>query len=110
MFNLKTPCKDCPFVKDSLTNETLHENRLKDIVHDLENNGHFFCHKTIDYTKGEHGEKFKPKQGNELCAGSLLYMKREGIDTQYLKVMRAMDQYDDSKLEGMEKIIPPVKK
>jgi hypothetical protein len=110
MFNVKKPCKDCPFVKGSITNQTLLPSRMKEIVHDVTHDGHFFCHKTIDYAKEkEHGDSFKPIEGEQLCAGSVLYIQRAGANTQFLEIMELLGEYDPSCLSGEELLIDPIK-
>jgi hypothetical protein len=111
MFDVKRPCKDCPFVKGSSTNQTLRPGRLEEIAHDITHDGHFFCHKTIDYNddQREHEEKFSPKEGEHLCAGSILYMQREGKSTRFLEIMQLMGEYNPSDYKGIELIMDPIK-
>ncbi|MEB2276953.1 hypothetical protein LAV82_23325 [Bacillus sp. ILBB4] len=115
MFELKTPCVDCPFVKGSITNLTLHPTRIKGIVDGLHQDGSFTCHKTIDYSndfkdsEDEDGEtEFIPTDKNQFCAGALLYLEREGHQTQAMQVFERLGCYDPSKLRGMDKIIDKV--
>jgi hypothetical protein len=110
MFEVKRPCKDCPFVKGSSTNRSLPPERLESIAHEVTHGGHFFCHKTIDYSEErDNGENFKPKEKEHLCAGSILYMQREGKDTDFLQIMERMGNYDPSEYKGTELLIDPIK-
>lgn len=65
-FELKSPCKDCPFARGSSTNTTLANGRIESIVKDLEHNDKTFqCHKTLE----EHVQ-------DQHCAGALLFVKQ----------------------------------
>lgn len=87
MYNLKTPCKDCPFSKGSTMGASLHPDRVPSIIEDLLSDDHkvFTCHKTIDYAaldewldEDESDGAFKTQPGNEMCMGSLIYLQKVG--------------------------------
>ena len=61
--NMKTPCKNCPFRKDSAPG-WLGEERITEIL----NQSSFVCHKTVDY---ENNSLEQRKQ----CAGHLSLLK-----------------------------------
>lgn len=74
-FDLKKPCKDCPFRADA----PYHEGVLKDIpkLHSLVEKGQMAhsCHMTDPRSDSEHGKRYKgPVQH---CAGLLLMMKND---------------------------------
>ena len=72
-FNLKKPCKNCPFRKDS-TKGWLGFQRSKEIVDDvLDNDKTFSCHKT---TGAETGEEI-PREQHSFCAGALILLEKE---------------------------------
>ncbi|ALN97773.1 hypothetical protein Bp8pS_094 [Bacillus phage vB_BpuM-BpSp] len=94
MFNLKKPCKDCPFVKGSSTNTTLIEGRLDGIKYDLLNNHTFSCHKTVDYDKNN-------KNNEQHCVGAMLYLYKENRPNQMMRVGERLGFLDeDELLEG----------
>lgn len=88
-FDLKTPCKDCPFLKGSSTNETLEEGRLDGIVEDIRNDASFTCHKTLDleFTKRQH------------CGGALIFLEREENPNQMMRIAERIGMYDYKKLK-----------
>jgi hypothetical protein len=83
MFDLKKPCKDCPFLKNSPMREVLHSDRLPQIVSDLLSDDHkvFTCHKTINYKERVdevENETFYPQPGNQMCMGSMIFLQKMG--------------------------------
>jgi hypothetical protein len=65
-FNLRTPCRDCPFLRQS--SFVLREGRMAEIADSLSDDHHTFpCHKTT------HGQAKK----ESACAGALAYAWRE---------------------------------
>jgi len=57
--NIKTPCKDCPFRKDTQKG-WLGKERIEEIL----NQKSFVCHKTVDYKNGD-------MNGRLQCAGHM---------------------------------------
>ena len=68
---LTRPCSDCPFLRGSLFENSMHIERAQEIADSLEGGAMFSCHKTVDY---EHG---RPEQ-EKWCAGALATMENEG--------------------------------
>lgn len=66
-FNLKKPCKDCPFRKDSLKG-WLGKERASEVANYANNDKTFPCHKT---TRGK-------ESSEQQCAGALLLSKKQG--------------------------------
>jgi len=84
-FDLKKPCKDCPFIKGSSTNTTLEEGRLRGIVEDIQDNDmSFTCHKTLGYDGKEASEQH--------CAGAMIYLERIGQYGKPNQVMRLAER------------------
>lgn len=91
-FDLKIPCKDCPFVKGSSTNVSLAEGRIEGIVQDLRAGMSFTCHKTIQaYTD-------KPVV-EQHCAGAMIFLERENHPNQIMRVAERIGLYDYKKLD-----------
>lgn len=99
MFELKIPCKDCPFVCGSSTNTTLAEGRIEGIIDDLHADKTFSCHKTINYDDRD------DTSNNQFCAGAMNYLIKEGIPNQPMQIAQRLGLMDTSKLKGKEKII-----
>lgn len=75
VFNLKRPCRDCPFRQDRYFH--LNKNRKKEIAEDLlEKDKTFACHNT---TNGEYDEELEYEWTGEEshCAGALIVMQKE---------------------------------
>lgn len=87
-FNLKKPCKDCPFLKGSSTNITLDEERLDGIVSDIRNDMSFTCHKTLEL----------PSREQQHCAGTLVFLERENNPNQMMRIAERIGIYDRTKL------------
>lgn len=91
-FDLKTPCKDCPFILNSSTNSTLRKGRLEEIVDDIRTGSSFICHKTIqEYTD-------KPVK-EQHCAGALIFLEREDNPNQMMRIAERIGFYDRQKLD-----------
>lgn len=94
-FDLKKPCKDCPFIKGSSTNVTLEEGRLSSIVEDIQyRDSSFVCHKTLGYDG-----KTVPEQH---CAGALIYLERIGRYGRPNQAMRFGERFGLYKREELE--------
>lgn len=85
-FNLKKPCKECPFIKGSCTNITLREGRLEEIVKDIRSDMSFICHKTLDNKEKEH------------CGGALIFLEKENNPNQMMRIAERIGLYDRHKL------------
>lgn len=94
-FDLKTPCKDCPFIKDSSTNLTLSEGRIDGIVEDIRNGMSFTCHKTLD----------KPDNEQQHCGGAMIFLERENRPNQMMRIAERIRIYDYKKLDMDANII-----
>ncbi|MEC0225926.1 hypothetical protein [Paenibacillus alba] len=97
-FNLRRPCKDCPFIQGSRTNTTLAEGRIESIVSDLMDGMTFACHKTIEFKSSE----------QEHCAGALQYLEREERPNQLMRIAERIGLYDHRKLEQCAELIEPI--
>lgn len=83
-FNLRKPCKNCPFRNDDQT-IGLQPGRLEDIIEGLLNGEDmtFHCHKTV-YSEGgvnfdDNGD-FRPVRVSH-CAGAAAVCRKHGRDT-----------------------------
>jgi len=75
-FNLRRPCRDCPFRLDRPGYLT--RPRAAEIVAALGRGEHFHCHKTIDYGAAEDSEPVTDPATAQLCAGSILMLEKSG--------------------------------
>ncbi|RST57658.1 hypothetical protein D5F11_021600 [Siminovitchia terrae] len=94
-FDLKTPCKDCPFIKGSSTNKTLAEDRIEGIVDDIRAGMTFTCHKTLQKHTSE----------QQHCAGALIFLEKENKPNQMMKIAERLGLYDHRKLKMNVEII-----
>ncbi|MDA9557779.1 DUF6283 family protein [Vibrio sp.] len=85
--NMRSPCKSCPFRKDSMVG-WLGSERMEEIL----NQDRFVCHKTVDYESDNTADR---KQ----CAGHMLLLKTENL---FYRFSIALNQ--DLKLSGQELI------
>lgn len=89
-FDLKQPCKDCPFIKGSSTNISLAKGRIEGIVADLRADCSFTCHKTLDL----------PTMEQQHCAGALIFLEREERPNQMMRIAERLNMYDRTKLKS----------
>lgn len=94
-FNMKKPCKECPFIRGSATNTTLAPGRLDGIIDDIRSDMTFTCHKSLD----------KPQTDQEHCAGALVFLERENRPNQMMRVAERFGMYDRQKLDMNADII-----
>lgn len=88
-FELKKPCKDCPFIKGSRTNVTLPESRKEEIINAIRDDMTFTCHKTLDL----------PKQDQQHCGGAMIFLERENRPNQMMRIAERIGWYDRTKLD-----------
>lgn len=76
-FDLKRPCKDCPFIVG--TSMTLDRGRMPEIVDSLRSDLNVFpCHKTANSSRDDSDEDGYTYGGSEqACMGALAYTLRE---------------------------------
>lgn len=91
MFDLKKPCKDCPFHEESFMRSTLADGRMADIVHDLiVEERTFQCHKTT------HGRAKKVQH----CAGAILMIENHSTKgTQPLRLAERLHLYKKDEMD-----------
>lgn len=94
MFDMKRPCKTCPFRKGQGENFRLDAKRLKEITQSVA----FQCHNTVDY---EHFDDPYLKQGQkpQQCAGLMTLLAREGIPNQIMRVAQLTQHLEMEKLD-----------
>lgn len=84
-WRVKRKCANCPFAetgKGRALRDSLAKGRWEEIIDGLHNDHHFICHKTADETGNG---------TNLVCAGSLEYCDREGISTNFQRVMERVE-------------------
>jgi hypothetical protein len=93
-FNLKKPCKDCPFRSDINIYLTLP--RVLEICRSLVNGGTFPCHKTTE--SREDGE-LEATEKSEHCAGALIFLEKQNMPNQMMRIAERLRLYDRTKLD-----------
>lgn len=88
-FDLRTPCKDCPFRKDVLP--YLSPERAEDIGDAILSGQTFTCHK-YTHSLGYEGEKEKH------CAGATIILEKEEQPNQMMRIAERIGLYDRTKL------------
>lgn len=94
MFDLKRPCKDCPFRKGVGETFQLSMKRLREIKHSEA----FQCHKTVDYENFHDAEKRagdRPQQ----CAGLMAVLLRDKATNTIMQVAERIGRIDFSDLD-----------
>lgn len=91
MFDLKKPCKNCPFRVGQGELYQLHQDRLQEIF----NAPAFQCHKTVDYSGENPSSGNKPQQ----CAGLMAVLVAEGRPNQIMQVAERLGYFDPGYLD-----------
>lgn len=95
-FNLKRPCKNCPFRHDVSPYVT--PGRAEQILEDIiKGQGSFTCHKTlrVDEFTGELTEA----SDSEHCAGALILLEKIEQPNQMMRIMERIGVYDRTQLD-----------
>lgn len=100
MFDLKTTCKDCPFVVGSSTNRTLSPARISQIKSDLLYGKTFSCHKTVNYNEDE-----APKIKEQHCVGAMMWLYDRGMPNQMMRIGERTGALNYDELSTHEEII-----
>lgn len=88
-FNLKKPCKDCPFTTSCLSG-WLGEERAEEIANSITYQQQTFpCHKT---TRGD-------AKKEEHCAGALILLEKIDRPNQMMRISERLGFYDRTKLD-----------
>lgn len=101
-FDLKKPCKDCPFRNDKPQNKGwLGEERAKEIYQTLMNDGLFPCHKTHDYSRSNDDGKFEHQDSHQFCAGALIMLENENttFNSFPLRMAVSLEMLDRDRLD-----------
>jgi hypothetical protein len=92
MFNLTKPCVTCPFRKGQ--GERFQLKSLNEII----TASAFQCHKTVDYS----GNKPRPGNKPQQCAGLMSVLHREGCPNQIMQVGERLGGFDPGRLDHTE--------
>jgi len=96
MFNLKSPCGNCPFRTDVLF--YLHNERVDEILRDcVEGDNHFYCHKTTHHDD-EDGD-YNPNMKEQMCAGFMIMSEKLELPSQMMRIGERIGGYDYKKLK-----------
>lgn len=94
-FNLKKPCKDCPFRTDNGFMLTVP--RVREISESLLRGESFPCHKT---TRHDDEGDYCPDSGREMhCAGAMIMLERMERPNQIMRVAERLGWYDRNGLD-----------
>ena len=94
MFDLKSPCVNCPFRRGQGELFRLPKARIAEIV----NATAFQCHKTVDYSGDEPDVGSKPQQ----CAGLMALLRNVGIPNQIMQVGERLGALNPDDLDPRE--------
>jgi len=103
MYNLKSPCKDCPFRTDK--EGFLTRGRAEEIVKGITlYQGHFWCHKYTDHEQvddEEDGEDsiYRPGDKDQMCAGSMIMLEHMEKPNQMMRIAERLGMYDRTELD-----------
>lgn len=82
-FDLKNPCKGCPFKEGTTT--VLRHGRAKEIVQAItDKQGTFTCHKTLDL----------PNDKQQHCAGAMILLEHIERPNQMMRIAERLGYYD----------------
>lgn len=100
-FNLKKPCKDCPFRNDKEHQKGwLGGDRAAEIYDALVSGDVFPCHKTHDYSENDGGE-FAHQTDHQFCAGALIMLEKTGdaMRSQAIRIAVRLRLYTPSEMD-----------
>lgn len=95
MFNLKTPCKNCPFRTDC-PQGWLGTRRAAQIANALESDQFFPCHETTD--SDDEGSACVV-QKTQACAGATVLLEKLNLPNQMMRICEGLGDYDPKKMD-----------
>ena len=101
-FNLKKPCKDCPFRNDKEHQKGwLGGERAEEIYDGLVSGNVFPCHKTHDYTEDDGNGQFHHQKDHQFCAGALIMLEKTGeaMQSQAIRMAERFGFYNHKNLD-----------
>lgn len=94
-FDLKTPCKDCPFRTD--VRGYITASRAREIIDAITSQQKTFaCHKT---TKHDDDGEHIPRDKEQHCAGATIFLERMDAPNQMMRIAERIGFYDRRKLD-----------
>lgn len=93
-FDLRTPCKNCPFSRRQ--RGFLTAARAAEILEGITTgDGTFSCHKTVEYGEGD-GEDTPGEDGPNTfhCAGALIFLEKLEMPNQMMRIAERLGYYD----------------
>lgn len=94
-FDLKRPCKHCPFRED--IEPYLPEWRAEEIANSLRSGATFPCHKTTAHDE-DSGEAHETRN-SQFCAGALIVLELGEEPNQMMRIGERLGLYDHKKLD-----------
>lgn len=96
MFDLLSPCKSCPFRKDTGHRFGLCRERIEEIA----DAPAFQCHATVDYSENEFGDEFHRQGDNpQQCAGLMSILISEDRPNTIMQVASRLNSLDFDKVD-----------
>ena len=96
MFDLKSPCRTCPFRKGKGENFQLGADRVREIAEATA----FQCHGTVQYGEDEYGEPVMgPGDNPQQCAGLMAMLSRERRPNSIMQLATRLGYLDPTKLD-----------
>lgn len=86
-FDLKTPCKSCPFKTRTIPYITTE--RAEEISVAVMNDNTFTCHKTLDLPENKH----------QHCAGTMLFLEKQNRPNQMMRIAERFGDYKHKELD-----------
>jgi len=110
-FNLKSPCKDCPYRTDK--EPFITQGRAEELARALLGDGFFYCHKYVDYDLVEEseplddidaeeqmeGEFYAGTESDQMCAGSMIMLEHMGQANQMMRIAERLGMYDHTQMD-----------
>lgn len=91
LFDIKKPCGGCPFLKEN--NLRLSKKKKQKFVNDIVKKEYaFVCHRSTKDYSGKSGKE-------NHCAGALIIMEKNQINTRVLRIAIALGGYDPALLK-----------
>lgn len=104
MFDLKKPCKNCPFRRTKGDLFSLGKWRIEEIV----SAPAFQCHATVDYDGAEYDDDGEMIPGTfagknpQQCAGLMALLYREKRPNQIMRVAKRLTGFDAGKIDASD--------
>lgn len=104
MFDLRSPCSDCPFLKTGGIRLT--RGRVREIARCFTDSqgAVFHCHKTVTHDDNDDDGGTITTGNEQVCAGGLIFADKQGKANQGMRIAMRLRLFNPDALTGRDRV------